>query len=158
MPEFQTVLFVCTGNIYRSRFAEALFNHRASSERLAWRAESRGFQPRVVEGGLSIEARRGLEARGISRRCTRTLAAGVREGMLAKASLIVLMKGSEHLPMLEAAFPAWRNRVKCWEIHDIDVEPPEMALPKLEREINELVDLLVSGYAIAGPDAVALEF
>ena len=37
------VLFLCTGNYYRSRFAEVLFNHLARERGLRWRAESRGL-------------------------------------------------------------------------------------------------------------------
>jgi hypothetical protein len=38
------VLFVCTGNHYRSRFAEALFNQKARQAQLDWRALSRGLR------------------------------------------------------------------------------------------------------------------
>ena len=41
MPKL--VLFLCTGNYYRSRFAEIVFNHFASSRSLDWRADSRGL-------------------------------------------------------------------------------------------------------------------
>ncbi len=44
----QTVLFLCTGNYYRSRFAEHFFNHVAVREGLAWQADSRGLD--VKEG------------------------------------------------------------------------------------------------------------
>ena len=37
------VLFVCTGNHYRSRFAEALFDARAKTLGLRWQAHSRGL-------------------------------------------------------------------------------------------------------------------
>ena len=39
----KTVLFLCTGNYYRSRFAEELFNHEAGRAGLYWTAQSRGF-------------------------------------------------------------------------------------------------------------------
>ncbi len=39
----KTVLFLCTGNYYRSRFAELLFNHLASQNKLEWIAISRGL-------------------------------------------------------------------------------------------------------------------
>ena len=42
----KTVLFLCTGNYYRSRFAEILFNHLAGQSKLAWRADSRGLARR----------------------------------------------------------------------------------------------------------------
>jgi protein-tyrosine phosphatase len=38
-----SVLFLCTGNYYRSRFAEDYFNHGASRRGLIWRAVSRGL-------------------------------------------------------------------------------------------------------------------
>ncbi len=37
------VLFVCTGNYYRSRFAELFFTARAAQAGLPWAAQSRGF-------------------------------------------------------------------------------------------------------------------
>jgi len=36
------ILFLCTGNYYRSRYAEEIFNHLAKREDLPWRAFSRG--------------------------------------------------------------------------------------------------------------------
>ena len=37
------VLFICSGNYYRSRLAEILFNHEAERVGLAWEAGSRGL-------------------------------------------------------------------------------------------------------------------
>jgi protein-tyrosine-phosphatase len=42
MTTIQRVLFLCTGNYYRSRYAEELFNHIARAEGLGWRAFSCG--------------------------------------------------------------------------------------------------------------------
>ena len=39
----RTVLFLCTGNYYRSRFAEELFNDSARRAGLDWTATSRGL-------------------------------------------------------------------------------------------------------------------
>jgi protein-tyrosine phosphatase len=39
----KTILFLCTGNYYRSRFAEELFNHHAERAGLYWVAQSRGL-------------------------------------------------------------------------------------------------------------------
>jgi len=38
------VLFLCSANYYRSRFAEYLFNWLAPQRGLLWRAESRGLE------------------------------------------------------------------------------------------------------------------
>ena len=46
----KTVLFLCTGNYYRSRFAEVLFNSVAGKMGLAWQASSRGL---ALERGVN---------------------------------------------------------------------------------------------------------
>ncbi len=47
-----TVLFLCTGNYYRSRFAEALFNAVAGKMGLPWKATSRGL---ARERGVNMQ-------------------------------------------------------------------------------------------------------
>jgi hypothetical protein len=42
------ILFLCTGNYYRSRYVEELFNHRAKIESLPWRAFSREWRNRLA--------------------------------------------------------------------------------------------------------------
>ena len=37
------VIFVCSANYYRSRYAEHYFNWLASREQLGWKADSRGL-------------------------------------------------------------------------------------------------------------------
>ena len=38
--KFKTVVFICTGNFYRSRFSEYLFNTLAEKSELQWCATS----------------------------------------------------------------------------------------------------------------------
>jgi hypothetical protein len=54
-PESRTVLFLCTGNYYRSRFSEYLFNALAQKCGLNWQATSRGLKAWMAanEGPLS---------------------------------------------------------------------------------------------------------
>ena len=64
----KTVLFLCTGNYYRSRFAEALFNSVAVRMGLPWRASSRGLAlERGVNnvGPMAVAAVKALEALGV---------------------------------------------------------------------------------------------
>ena len=64
----KTVLFLCTGNYYRSRFAEALFNSAAGKMGLPWRASSRGLAlERGVNnvGPMAATAVKALEALGV---------------------------------------------------------------------------------------------
>src|ERR1051326_4132468 len=64
----QTVLFLCTGNYYRSRYAELLFNSVAGKMSLPWKASSRGLAlERGVNnvGPIAASAVEALEARGL---------------------------------------------------------------------------------------------
>src|SRR5229473_3236529 len=61
----KTVLFLCTGNYYRSRFAEVLFNSVAGKMGLPWRASSKGLAlERGVNnvGPMAVSAIAALEA------------------------------------------------------------------------------------------------
>src|SRR5260221_14621403 len=60
----KTALFLCTGNYYRSRFAEVLFNSVAGKMGLPWRASSRGLAlERGVNNGRPMAAA-AVKARG----------------------------------------------------------------------------------------------
>jgi protein-tyrosine phosphatase len=52
-----TVLFLCTGNYYRSRFAEHFFNALATREALSWQADSRGLALERGVGNLGPVSR-----------------------------------------------------------------------------------------------------
>ena len=57
------VLFICTGNFYRSRFAEAVFNHHAELHKIPWVAFSRGLAIHLAEGHLSTFTTEALATR-----------------------------------------------------------------------------------------------
>src|SRR5713226_9109793 len=64
----RTILFLCTGNYYRSRFAEVLFNSVAVKMGLSWKASSRGLAlERGVNnvGPMAASAITALEALGV---------------------------------------------------------------------------------------------
>src|SRR5207248_2940316 len=106
----KTVLFLCTGNYYRSRFAEILFNFLAEKYALPWRATSRGL---AIEfginnvGPISADTLRGLEALGIPAEAYLRAPRQVVEDELEQADLIVALKEAEHRPLLRSRFPAW---------------------------------------------------
>lgn len=140
------VLFLCTGNYYRSRFAEELFNHLAREAHLPWRAESSGLR---VEGGsgtnigpLSRWTRDALLARGIDPQTGERMPRQVSESQLAAADIIVAVKAAEHRALLRDRHPAWESRVRYWGVHDLDCATAADALPELERLVRGLVDEL----------------
>ena len=147
----KTVLLLCTGNYYRSRFAEVLFNSVADKMGLPWRASSRGLAlERGVNnvGPMEITAITALEARGI--RGVADLARfpiQVTKDDLETASWIVAMKEAEHLSLLQERFPAWTENVEFWNVDD----GPEV-LDLIEREVMDLAARLIGGGRRRGSD------
>jgi protein-tyrosine phosphatase len=144
--DVQQVLFICTGNYYRSRFAELLFNAAARERGLPWRAISRGTDVfgagRFNVGPISNVARQALEARGVPLDASLRLPLPLTEGDLTAADLIVAVCEAEHRPHLERDFPAAAARVEYWGVEDLAVTPAEDALATLERHVTALLDRL----------------
>jgi protein-tyrosine phosphatase len=137
----KTVLFLCTGNYYRSRFAEIVFNHHARRSGLPWRAESRGLAlERGVNnvGPLSAHALRRLTELGIPVDDPR-MPCQVSEADLNGADLIVGLKGDEHRPLILERHPEWAEHTEFWDIHDDYDQPAEQALPAIEDRVNQLI-------------------
>lgn len=137
----RTVLFLCTGNYYRSRFAEAVFNHHAQRNNLPWQAISRGLNIDHPENThpISPHTRKALEKRGIAPACTGPDKVALTPGDLESAELVVALKETEHRPMVRRLFPAYEGRIRYWEIHDLDGYAPEQALPAIETLVQELL-------------------
>ncbi len=140
----KTLLFLCTGNYYRSRFAEVLFNSVAGKMGLPWRASSWGLAlERGVNnvGPMAVEAIRALEALGVRAEVAVTrFPAQVTTDDLEGADRVVALKQAEHLPLLEERFPAWAEKVEFWHVDDA---PKVLGL--IEQEVMGLVARILGG-------------
>ena len=136
------VLFICSGNFYRSRFAEALFNHTAEHRGLAWRAFSRGLATYLVDGAgdLSMHTRFALLARNIPLRHTGARPAALAAADLVRATRVIALKEAEHRGLMRAQFPQWENRIAYWHVHDLDAATPDTAVPEIETLTLRLLD------------------
>ncbi len=142
------VLFICTGNYYRSRYAEILFNDYASRYHLDWMAFSRGFEDSTRPWPISPNAKKRLKIKSIPLKQIRyPIRLSAQD--LTQASRIILMDEIEHRPMLTSQYPQWLSRVEFWQIRDVDFESPHSALPKLEERLERLVTDLQAKQAIA---------
>ena len=139
----KTVLFLCSGNYYRSRLAEVLFEREAQRRGLGWRAISRGFRLSANNvGPISPHALEALAERNIETPAVERGPQVVTRADLEQADLIVAVKESEHRPKALAAFPDWAERIEYWAIDDIDCAEPAQAVPLLEAEVLRLVERL----------------
>ena len=141
----QTVLFLCTGNYYRSRFAEILFNHHAQLQNLNWRAISRGLSREIgpwKTGPISVYALAGLSERGLQAPEPHREPLYCNEEDLAAADIVIALKEAEHRPMVTKLFPHLHHRVEYWHIHDIDAAKPAAALAELEQHLSTLTHRL----------------
>jgi protein-tyrosine phosphatase len=133
------VLFLCTGNYYRSRFAEMLFNWHAEQQALAWRADSRGLALDPANPGpVSRHTLARLNALGVRIDSQLRPPRDLSLSDLAAADHVVAVKAGEHQPLMERRFPDWLERVEFWNIHDVDCSAPEEAMPLLESEVLRL--------------------
>ena len=140
------VLFICTGNYYRSRFAELLFNATAQRRGLPWRADSRGTDIYGAGAGnvgpISTVARQALEARDVVLDADIRFPLPLTERDFANADLVIAVCEAEHRPHLERDFPAAATQVEYWGVEDLGVTPAEDALATIERHVAALLDRL----------------
>lgn len=136
----KTVLFLCTGNYYRSRYAEILFNARAQEAGLDWHAVSRGLAPDPRNPGpMSRDTIAALVEQGLSVDDYLRLPIKVTDEDFKSHHHIVAVKELEHRPMIQREFPSWLERVEFWHVHDLDCCGPEEAIPHLNREVMALL-------------------
>ena len=153
----RTLLFICTGNYYRSRFAEALFNHHAELRGLSWRAISRGLAiERVIEvnklSGFTFAA---MLQRGIKPQHTSVDLNALTSLYLIDADLAIAMCEAEHRPMMIEKHPLWVDHVIYWHVNDLPYCRPCKAISEIERQVFLLLDSISTSNPIETPVAVA---
>ncbi len=148
--KFKTVMFLCTGNYYRSRFAEILFNTVAERMGLPWRATSTGL---ALERGLhnvgpiapaTLQALKEMGVRvgdDVVRFPKQAVAADF-DGALH----VVALKETEHRPLMQERYAAYEHVVEYWEVDDAPG-----VLPLIEREVMALAARLITGAKREGP-------
>ena len=135
------VLFLCTGNYYRSRFAEHLFNEQARSAGLGWEASSRALaieRGKDNVGPISIHAAEALAERGV-RVSTERMPLPCTVEDLISADLTIAVEEAEHRPLLSERFAGWETRVTYWHVRDIEGETPANALAEIDRHVEKLI-------------------
>ncbi|MEB3340011.1 low molecular weight phosphatase family protein [Okeania sp.] len=140
------ILFICTGNYYRSRFSEYFFNDLAGKKGIKWEADSRGLNVRPESGNvgaISREVIKALKPLGIQ-----IDSASLREPMQVKktdlenADYVVAVDEVAHRPLMESQFPEWVDKIEYWLVKDLDESPDEPPLVQLQNKIELLLKKL----------------
>ena len=143
----QTALFICTANYYRSRFCELLFNHLAGQQELGCCATSRAVALELGAGNvgpISPLAIQELQTRGVLLPDQFRAPQQLSTADLQSADYVIVLDADEHRPLLAKKFPEWADRVTYWNVGDLHVATPTLAMAMAEREVRALVDQLAS--------------
>jgi protein-tyrosine phosphatase len=138
------VLFLCSGNYYRSRYAELYFLARITPE-TGWSAISRGLRLSPEnEGSIFPAVIERLRSLGIPFppviRPPRTFALTE----VRRAERIIALDENEHRPLVESMLPEFSERIVYWHVPDVEYMPSEHAFLLIERQVDILIRSLVN--------------
>jgi protein-tyrosine phosphatase len=134
------VLFVCTGNYYRSKFADIYFNHISNLNK----------NSKAISRGINIDLKNNIgNISGFAFNYLTELDINIPNVERAKSlvlkdveqsDLIVGLDYDEHYKFLTSNFPFASNKMMFWKIPDLYKDDAKIALSKLKRKID--TDLL----------------
>lgn len=140
------LLFLCTGNYYRSRYAELYFNNLITKSDLQWSAFSRGLATEGSKniGPIAAKVLARLQAQGIEPENPIRYPRQVAQADLELASFVVALHEPEHRPLMQQRFPEWENQITYWRIPDLDQMSSDNAFSAIELQVTQLIQQLTS--------------
>jgi protein-tyrosine phosphatase len=133
------ILFICTGNYYRSRFAEIYFNHLSPELKIKDKAYSKGLNPCCFTDPISDTAIRFLESIGVKPSHPYRKPAKLLEEDFKNNDLFIALDEKEHRPMVESQFPYWADQIEYWNVADRPELSSEIALPMIAKSVEDLL-------------------
>lgn len=142
------ILFLCTGNYYRSRLAEEWFNHLARESRLDWEASSRGLAENFGlfgnPGPMASQSLKKLKKLGVSPKGTDRYPQYAKEADFRNFQRVIALSESEHRPMMRLRFPGHASSIEYWTVEDLHLESAKSAMGRIVEQVRALVDELKS--------------
>jgi protein-tyrosine phosphatase len=139
------LLFLCTANYYRSRFAEMFFNHLAAEAHLNWRAESRGIATILGADNTDVISENTvnrLRRLGVGMGDNHRSPIQVQTQDFEQAELVIALDEQEHRPYMKKWFPDWIDRIEYWQVGDLHITTADEALRLAEHEVRALIKRL----------------
>ena len=113
---------------------------------LVWQADSKGLSQNMPSlnnpGPISIHTLEALKNRKIQGQNTERYPRPLRREDFVQADRVIALSKLEHQPMIEARFLAQAGRVEYFEVGDLPVETPEIAISKIAQLVENLIGQL----------------
>ena len=135
------VLFVCTANIYRSRFSEEVYNYLARKVLLSSSAFSAGLMVgHYKTRTIYAPAMEYLNRLKIIPRRKDELSIHINYINLDEYDKIICMDKNEHEPMVNANKRLDGLNIEYWDIIDEPLVSRQISLPKCYKRVENLVN------------------
>ena len=137
----QKILFVCTANIFRSRFSEEVYNHLARSLNLSSRAYSAGLMVgHYKTRTIYAPALERLKLLNIVPKRKDELSMHINDLDLKQFDKIICMDRNEHLPMVRKNRKLINLNIEYWDIVDEPLVSRNISLPQCYKKVENLVN------------------
>ena len=134
------VLFVCTANIFRSRFSEEVYNHFAKKLNIPSEAFSAGLRVgEYTTRKIYTPALRQLKNYNINPSRKDDLSIHINDLDLNVYDMIICMDEVEHRPMVEMNDQLNKINIDYWNIVDEPIVSSKVSLPACFDKVKDLV-------------------
>ena len=135
------VLFVCTANIFRSRFSEEVYNHFAGKLNIPSKAFSAGLRVGdYVTRKIYRPALEQLKYFNIDPKRRDELSVHINDLDLKDYHKIICMGEEEHRPMVEMNDQLIKIKVDYWNIVDEPIVSSQISLPLCYEKVKSLIE------------------
>ena len=136
----QKILFVCTANIFRSRFSEEVYNHLARRLNLSSRAFSAGLMVGYYKTRtIYAPALEQLELLNIIPGRKDELSIHINDLDLEQFDQVICMDKNEHQPMVRKNKSLMNLNIEYWNIVDEPLVSRNISLPQCYTMVEKLV-------------------
>tara|TARA_Y100001968_G_C18882212_1_gene492223 strand:- start:107 stop:556 length:450 start_codon:yes stop_codon:yes gene_type:complete len=134
------VLFVCTANIYRSRFSEEVYNHLIRKLNLPSEAFSAGLKVgEYVTRKIYSPALQQLHYYKIKPKRKDEFSVHIDELTLTNYDKIICLDEAEHRPIVNRNLRLKEIKIDYWDIVDEPMVSSSISLPKCYKMVEDLV-------------------